>query len=193
MTTPAYFAHETAVIDDGAQIGEGSKIWHFTHVMGGARIGRDCVLGQNVYIADVTIGDGVRIQNNVSVYEGVTLEDQVFCGPSCVFTNVTNPRAEITKDRSHYGKTLVGRGATIGANATILCGVTIGPYAMIGAGAVVSHDVPAHALVVGVPAEVIGWKCRCGSRLDDGRRISTCARCDREYEIAGSKCKPVEP
>lgn len=162
--TRAYYAHPTAVIDEGAQIGEGTKIWHFCHVSAGARIGPRCVLGQNVYVGNVTIGENVRIQNNVSVYDGVTLEDHVFCGPSMVFTNVINPRAEVSR-KHEFRPTRVRRGATLGANSTIICGVTIGEYAFVAAGAVVRRDVPAYALVVGVPARFLGWVCRCGERL----------------------------
>jgi UDP-2-acetamido-3-amino-2,3-dideoxy-glucuronate N-acetyltransferase len=165
--------HPTAVIDDGAQIGEGTRIWHWVHVMGGARIGAGGSIGQGCYIGNVTIGSGCRIQNNVSVYDGVTLGDDVFLGPSCVFTNVTHPRAGVSRKDS-YEPTRVGRGASIGANATILCGVTIGDYALIGAGAVVTHDVPAHAIVVGTPARQIGRACTCGETLPVS---GTCARC----------------
>ncbi len=159
------YVHPTAVIDEPRQLGAGTKIWHFCHVSGGARIGEGCVLGQNVYVAaDVTLGNNVRVQNNVSIYDGVTLEDDVFCGPSMVFTNVTNPRAHISR-KHEYRRTLVQRGATIGANATIVCGHSIGRFAFIGAGAVVTHDVPAFALVLGVPARIAGWVCVCGERL----------------------------
>lgn len=161
----SFQAHETAVIDTGATIGEGTRVWHFSHVCAGAVIGARCTLGQNVFVANrVVIGDDVKIQNNVSVYDDVVLEDGVFCGPSCVFTNVLNPRAEVSR-KTEYRRTLVRRGATIGANATIVCGHEIGPYAFVGAGAVVTVDVPAHALVVGVPARRIGWMSRAGERL----------------------------
>ena len=160
-----HFAHETACVDDGARVGDGTSIWHFCHVMGGARIGRGCVLGQNVFVADdVVVGDNVKIQNNVSLYTGVVLEDDVFCGPSCVFTNVRNPRSQVVR-RHLYERTLVRRGASIGANATIVCGVTIGRYAFIGAGAVVNRDVPDYALMLGVPAARRGWMSRHGHRL----------------------------
>jgi UDP-2-acetamido-3-amino-2,3-dideoxy-glucuronate N-acetyltransferase len=165
MSEPLYFAHSSAVIDQPCQIGKGTKIWHFCHVMADCRIGDDCVLGQNVMVASqVTIGDRVKIQNNVSVYTGVELEDDVFCGPSCVFTNVINPRSQINR-KSAYQRTLVRRGATIGANATLICGITIGRYAFIGAGAVVRKDVPDYALVVGVPGIQVGWMSRHGYRL----------------------------
>ncbi len=165
MVEKAYFAHPTAVVDDGAQIGEGTRIWHFSHIMPTARIGERCNLGQNVFVDNNTvIGNGVKIQNNVSVYNGVILEDYVFCGPSMVFTNVINPRSEIER-KSEFKTTLVRRGATIGANATIVCGVTIGRYALIGAGAVITGDVPDYALMIGVPARQAGWISRHGHRL----------------------------
>jgi UDP-2-acetamido-3-amino-2,3-dideoxy-glucuronate N-acetyltransferase len=166
MTT-TYSAHRSAVIDEGAVIGDGTRIWHFCHVMTGSVIGEKCVLGQNVAVGpDVTIGDGCKIQNNVSIYKGVTIEDDVFCGPSAVFTNVRNPRAFVER-KSEFRPTLVKRGATIGANATIVCGCIIGEYAMIGAGAVVTRDVAPHALVVGCPARLLGWVGRSGERLGD--------------------------
>jgi UDP-2-acetamido-3-amino-2,3-dideoxy-glucuronate N-acetyltransferase len=160
-----YFVHPTAVIDDGAKIGAGSKIWHFVHISRGSSIGRKCVLGQNVMIGpNVTIGDNCKIQNNVSIYERVTLEDDVFCGPSCVFTNVLTPRAFVER-KDEFAVTVIKRGATIGANATIVCGHTIGSYSMIGAGAVVTKDVSDYALVVGNPTHRIGWVSRTGERL----------------------------
>jgi acetyltransferase-like isoleucine patch superfamily enzyme len=162
---PDYFAHESAVIDEGATIGAGTKIWHFSHVLPGTVIGRNCVIGQNVMVGpDVHIGDNCKIQNNISLYKGVTLEDGVFCGPSCVFTNVMTPRAEIER-KNEFLPTLARRGATIGANATIMCGVTLGEYCFVAAGAVVTRDVPPFALVVGVPARQIGWVSRSGERL----------------------------
>jgi UDP-2-acetamido-3-amino-2,3-dideoxy-glucuronate N-acetyltransferase len=161
-----FYAHPTACIDDGAVIGTGTRIWHFCHVMSSARIGSECNLGQNVFIGEeVSVGDNVKIQNNVSLYAGVTLEDDVFCGPSCVFTNVRNPRSQIVR-RHLYETTLVRRGASIGANATVVCGVTIGRYAFIGAGAVVNRDVPDYALMLGVPATRRGWMSRHGHRLE---------------------------
>ena len=164
MTT-SYSAHRSAVIDEGATVGDGTRIWHFSHVLTGSVIGENCVLGQNVVVGpDVTIGNGCKIQNNVSVYKGVTLEDDVFCGPSAVFTNVLTPRAFIER-KSEFLPTLVKRGASIGANATIVCGVVIGEYAMVGAGAVVTADVPPHALVVGCPARFMDWVGRSGERL----------------------------
>lgn len=167
MTAQPYFAHESSYIDEPCEIGEGTKIWHFCHVMPRAKIGRNCNLGQNVLVAsDVVIGNNVKIQNNVSVYTGVELEDDVFCGPSCVFTNVMNPRSQIVR-HSEYRRTLVRRGATIGANVTIVCGATIGRYAFLGAGAVVRGDVPDYALMVGVPARQKGWMSRHGHRLTE--------------------------
>ena len=163
------------MVDRGARIGAGTKIWHFTHVMGGARIGERCVLGQNVFVAATAeIGDGCHVQNNVSVYDGVRLGPSVFVGPSAVFTNVRNPRAGIDR-RGAFQATIVGAGATIGANATIVCGVTIGPYAFVGAGAVVTRDVPAHAVVTGVPARRTGWICRCGETRGSAKAIRQCA------------------
>jgi len=183
----AFFKHPSAIVDDGAQIGEGTRVWHFTHVSGGARIGANCVLGQNVYVAPtVMVGNGVRVQNNVSLYDGVTVDDFAFLGPSAVFTNVINPRAE-TSRKNEYQTTRVGRGATIGANATIVCGNDIGPWSFIGAGAVVTANVPAYALVIGVPARQIGWICRCGIRLDVEGGAAYCAACGRGYRIEGEE------
>src|ERR1700710_2067270 len=164
---PGYFAHPSSYVDQPCEIGERTKIWHFSHIMQGSTIGRGCNIGQNVVISPgVRIGDNVKIQNNVSVYTGVILEDDVFCGPSMVFTNVINPRSHV--ERKHeYKKTLVMQGASIGANATILCGLTLGKYSFVAAGAVVSRDVPDYALVMGVPATREGWMCMCGTRLDD--------------------------
>jgi len=176
-----YFVHESSYIDDEVRIGTGTKIWYFCHVQKGARLGRNCVLGQNVNVAgNVRIGDGVKIQNNVSVYEGVELEDDVFCGPSAVFTNDLTPRSPYPKGRENYERTLVKRGASIGANATVVCGVTVGRWAMVGAGAVVTADVPDYALVMGVPAKQVGWVCRCGLRL--GEELC-CRECGRSYRL----------
>jgi len=177
-----YQAHPTAVIDDGAVIGKGTKIWHFCHVCGTAVIGEGCNIGQNVYIDnDAKVGNRIKIQNNVSVYKGVTLEDGVFCGPSMVFTNVVNPRSEVER-KDEFRLTLVKRGATLGANSTIVCGVTIGEYAFVGAGAVITMDIPAYALMVGVPARRIGWMCACGVRLPDRGKL-VCSECDRAYVV----------
>lgn len=187
-----YFVHESSYVDDGAQIGRGTKIWHFCHVMPGAVIGERCNLGQNVVVMSGTvIGNNVKIQNNVSIYEGVTLEDDVFCGPSCVFTNVINPRSHVSRKRE-YLPTLVKRGASIGANATIICGATIGEFAFVGAGAVVRGDVPAHALVVGVPARQVGWMCACGVRLEVVRGAAVCSACGNAYQEAESRLSPVD-
>lgn len=188
---PGYFAHESAFIDPGVTIGSGTSIWHVSHVMKGSRIGTDCRIGQNVVIGpNATIGDGVKIQNNVSVYEGVTLEDHVFCGPSMVFTNVYNPRSEIRR-MDELRPTLVRRGATLGANCTIVCGVTVGSYSFVAAGAVVTRDVPDHALILGNPGRVAGWMCTCGNRIhfetdDQG----ACKACSRRYRKAQSKVWP---
>lgn len=186
MSADGTYIHPSAVIDDGAKIGSGSKVWHFSHVMAGASIGRDCSLGQNVFVAgDVTIGDGCKIQNNVSIYEGVDLEDFVFCGPSMVFTNVRNPRAAYPTPSERYQRTRVKQGATVGANATVVCGTTIGEWAFIAAGAVVTKDVEPHALMAGVPATRIGWMCECGQPLDFTEGGTTCSTCDRKYRKHG--------
>ncbi|HIE29276.1 TPA: N-acetyltransferase [Candidatus Poribacteria bacterium] len=194
-----YFVHESAYIDELVSIGKGTKIWHFCHVMSGAKIGEDCVLGQNVFIGkDVQIGNNVHIQNNVSVYTKVTLEDNVFCGPSAVFTNVFNPRSEIRRQLDEYLPTLVKEGATIGANATILCGHTIGRYAFIGAGAVVTKDIPDYALVYGNAARIAGWMCECGGKLaftteeTNSIEYATCIKCRKRYEKHDLKVKRIE-
>ena len=175
------YVHPTAFIDEGASVGRGSHIWHFSHVMEGASVGQRCSLGQNVFVGrGVQIGDGCKIQNNVSVYEGVVLEEHVFCGPSMVFTNVRAPRAAYPTPDERYAPTLVRRGATIGANATIVCGSTVGEWAFVAAGAVVTDDVPAHALVAGVPARRIGWSCECGRSLSFRGGTAAC-ECGRQY------------
>jgi UDP-2-acetamido-3-amino-2,3-dideoxy-glucuronate N-acetyltransferase len=183
MTTAEYFAHPTAVIDAPCRIGAGTRIWHFSHVMRDSEIGEGCNIGQNVVISPgCRVGHRVKIQNNVSVYTGVTIEDDVFLGPSMVFTNVINPRAYIER-KSEYRPTLVGRGCSIGANATVVCGVRLGRYAFVGAGAVVTRDVPDHGLVVGNPARLTGWVCWCGERLPGGASAErcACAACGRRY------------
>ena len=185
MSDKPYFVHESSYVDEPCVIGEGTKIWHFSHVMKNSRIGRGCNIGQNVVISpDVTLGDNCKIQNNVSLYTGVVLEDHVFCGPSMVFTNVVNPRSEVVR-KDEYKRTLVRRGASLGANSTVVCGVTIGQYAFVGAGAVVTKDVPDFALVLGNPARRTGWMCRCGIKLvvdDDGGRAK-CALCGTAYAL----------
>jgi len=191
----SYFAHESSYIDEGCEIGDGTKIWHFTHVMPGARIGRGCNIGQNVVISPrVVIGDNVKIQNNVSVYTGVVLEDDVFCGPSMVFTNVINPRSHVSR-RDEYRQTLVRRGATLGANATVVCGYVVGRYAFVGAGSVVTRDVPDYALVVGNPGRVTGWMCECGVKLPGGARRpvqARCGSCGRQFISQGGVLRGVE-
>ncbi len=177
---PSYFVHPTAEVDQPCEIGEGTKIWHFCHLMENCRIGGGCTLGQNVFVASgVVIGARVKVQNNVSIYAGVEIEDDVFLGPSMVFTNVSTPRAAVDRKQA-FERTLVRQGATVGANATIVCGHTIGEYGLVGAGSVVTGDVPAHALVVGNPARRIGWVCRCGARLDDAH---SCPECHQRYRM----------
>lgn len=185
----SFYQHETAIVDDGAQIGEDSRVWHFVHVCGGAKIGKGVSLGQNVFVGNrVVIGDHCKVQNNVSVYDNVVLEEGVFCGPSMVFTNVYNPRSLIER-KDQYRDTLVRKGATLGANCTIVCGITIGAYAFVGAGAVVNKDVPAYALMVGVPAKQIGWMSEFGEQLDlplQGQAQATCSHTGAVYQLDGT-------
>jgi UDP-2-acetamido-3-amino-2,3-dideoxy-glucuronate N-acetyltransferase len=186
-----FYVHPSSFVDEGAVVGAGTKVWHFCHVLGSAKIGKNCALGQNVYVGKAVIGDGVRVQNNVSIYDGVTLEDAVFCGPSMVFTNVINPRSEVSR-KDEYKPTLVRRGATLGANSTIVCGATLGEYCFVGAGAVVRGDVPAYALVLGVPARRVGWMCRCGVRLElvakpAAGATTSCKSCGTAYKASGAE------
>ena len=189
-----YTVHPSAIVDEGAQIGEGCRIWHWVHICSGARIGSACSFGQNVFVGnDVVIGNNVKVQNNVSVYDAVTLEDDVFCGPSMVFTNVYNPRSAVIR-KEEYRRTLIRRGATLGANSTIVCGVTVGEYAFIGAGAVVNHDVPDYALMVGVPARQIGWMSQHGERLNlplSGNADTVCEQTRKRYELRDGRCRLV--
>jgi UDP-2-acetamido-3-amino-2,3-dideoxy-glucuronate N-acetyltransferase len=189
------FVHPTAIVDEGASLGEGCRVWHFAHISAKARIGAGCSFGQNVYVGnDVVIGSNVKVQNNVSIYDAVTLEDDVFCGPSMVFTNVFNPRSAVIR-KAEYRKTLVRKGATLGANCTLVCGITIGEYAFVGAGAVVNKSVPSFALVVGVPARQIGWISRRGITLDlplRGNASARCEECGELYTLRGDECS-VEP
>jgi UDP-2-acetamido-3-amino-2,3-dideoxy-glucuronate N-acetyltransferase len=188
-----YFVHESSYVDEGAVIGAGCRIWHFCHVMPGAVLGERCNLGQNVVIMPGTrLGNNVKVQNNVSIYEGVTLEDDVFCGPSAVFTNVSTPRSHVSR-RHAYQPTLVRRGASIGANATVVCGVTIGEYALIGAGAVVTSDVPSFGLMVGVPARRVGWICQCGERLPGPGPGYACGSCGSTYREAAEGLRRIDP
>jgi UDP-2-acetamido-3-amino-2,3-dideoxy-glucuronate N-acetyltransferase len=195
-TSTGAFVHESAYVDDGAVLGAGTRVWHFCHVMGGAVIGEACSLGQNVVVMpEVRLGKNVKVQNNVSLYEGVICEDDVFLGPSMVFTNVYNPRSHISR-KHEYRETLVRRGASIGANATIVCGNTLGEYCFVGAGAVVTRDVPAYAMVVGVPARVVGWVCQCGeklpllARVPEGVRVQ-CDSCGERYASGGEGIVPI--
>jgi UDP-2-acetamido-3-amino-2,3-dideoxy-glucuronate N-acetyltransferase len=190
MTKKDYFVHESSYIDKPCYIGKGTKIWHFSHIMKDCYIGENCNIGQNVVISpNVKIGNNVKIQNNVSVYTGVICEDDVFLGPSCVFTNVINPRSFIVR-KDEYKRTLVKKGASIGANATIVCGNEIGRYAFIGAGAVVTKNIPDYALVVGNPAKIIGYVCECGNRLKKVEHQYICASCNKEYEMKNNGLRP---
>lgn len=189
MAKKNYFVHKSSYVDKKVKIGKGTKIWHFCHVLEGSAIGENCKVGQNVMIGpDVKIGNNVKIQNNVSVYKGVVLEDDVFCGPSCVFTNVFNPRSEVPR-MEELRQTLVNKGATIGANSTILCGITLGPYSFVGAGAVVTKDVPGFALVYGNPAKLYGWMCGCGEKLDFTGSRAKCGSCGSSYKKEGIKIR----
>ena len=187
--------HPTAIVDDGAQIGEGTRVWHWVHISSGARIGKRCSFGQNVYVGnDVKVGDNVKVQNNVSIYDAVTLEDDVFCGPSMVFTNVYNPRSAVSR-KDEYRKTLVRRGATLGANCTIVCGTTVGAYAFVAAGAVINRDVKPYALMVGVPARQIGWMSEQGDRLDlplSGEASCVCASTNATYQLINGEVTKKE-
>jgi len=188
-----FFVHESSYIEDDVKIGEGTHIWHFCHIMQGARIGHGCNIGQNVFVdRDVIVGNNVKIQNNVSVYKEVELEDDVFCGPSMVFTNVINPRSAVPR-KDEFKRTLVRKGASIGANATIVCGITIGRYSFIGAGAVVTKDIPDYALVFGSPAKLKGWMCECGVKLSFGNVPARpkCTSCGNEYNVTSTKCRPL--
>ncbi len=190
---PDYFVHESSYVDEGAKIGKGTKIWHFCHIMPGAEIGERCNLGQNVVVMPrAKVGNNVKIQNNVSIYEGVVLEDDVFCGPSCVFTNVGNPRSHVSR-REEYESTVVHRGASIGANATIICGTDLGEFCFIGAGAVVTSHVPPFALMVGVPARRVGWMCSCGQRLHLVSGSGPCTRCGLEYREESGQLHAIDP
>jgi UDP-2-acetamido-3-amino-2,3-dideoxy-glucuronate N-acetyltransferase len=192
MNDKNYFVHESSYIDEPCHIGEGTKIWHFSHIMKNSVIGERCNIGQNVVISpDVVLGNNVRIQNNVSVYTGVICEDDVFLGPSCVFTNVINPRSFIAR-KDEYRQTIVKKGASIGANATIVCGHAIGRYAFIGAGAVVTKDIPDYALVVGNPSKIIGYVCECGNRLEKNDDKYVCKSCNKEYEMLNQNLCPKE-
>lgn len=187
------FVHPLAIVDEGARIGARTRVWAGAHIMPGARVGRDCNVGENCFIeGGVTVGDGVTVKNNVALYSGAEIEDGVFLGPSCVFTNVVNPRAFVSR-KSEFKKTAVRQGASIGANATLVCGVTVGRFALIGAGAVVSKDVPAYALAYGCPARVRGWVCRCGAKLNfqDGRAV--CPKCGETYLLEDRAVRPLEP
>lgn len=191
-----FFVHDTAVVDEPASIGSGTKIWHFSHVMSGATIGRGCNIGQNVFIGSTAqIGNNVKIQNNVSIYDGIVIEDDVFCGPSCVFTNVIRPRSAFPRKDRVFDRTVVKKGATIGANATIICGTTIGEHALIGAGSVVTKDVPPYSVYFGNPARRHGWVCECGEKLSDpahNKKNLVCPACAKKYRKKGKGIQPAE-
>lgn len=196
MADISYYAHPTSVVDDGAAIGAGTKIWHFCHVSAGAVIGKGCSFGQNTFVGNaVRLGDNVKVQNNVSIYDNVTIEDDVFCGPSMVFTNVYNPRAHVSR-KDEYRDTVVRKGATLGANCTIVCGVEVGAYAFVGAGAVINRNVPAYALMVGVPARQVGWMSGAGCRLDlpvNGNGTSSCPESGVNYALVEGLLMEMEP
>lgn len=192
MAEKKYFVHESSYVDEPCEIGDGTKIWHFSHIMNNSQIGKNCNIGQNVVISpNVEIGNNVKIQNNISVYTGVICEDDVFLGPSCVFTNVINPRSFVER-KDEYKQTIVKKGASIGANATIVCGYDIGRYAFVGAGAVVTKDVPDYALVVGNPARIIGYVCECGNRIAKKEDKYKCNTCNKEYQLIDNKLSPRE-
>ncbi len=195
MSDARYFVHESSYVDEGARVGDGTKIWHFSHVLSGAVLGERCNIGQNVVISPgVVLGNNVKVQNNVSIYTGVILEDDVFCGPSMVFTNVINPRSHVVR-KNEYQRTHVGRGASFGANCTVVCGHDVGKYAFIGAGAVVTRNVPEYALVVGNPGRLVGWVCECGIKLASGAAppaAATCAACGKRYRADGSTIAAVD-
>lgn len=195
MDDPEYYSHPTAVVDEGAAVGAGTKIWHFCHVSAGAVIGKACSFGQNVFVGNaVRLGDNVKVQNNVSIYDNVTIEDDVFCGPSMVFTNVYNPRAHISR-KDEYRDTIIRKGATLGANCTIVCGAEVGAFAFVGAGAVVNRNVPPYALMVGVPARQLGWMSAVGCRLDlpvDGNGTALCPESGVKYRLAGGSLTEME-
>lgn len=186
-----YFVHEAAYVDEPTSIGKGTKIWHFSHIMKGAKIGKNCKIGQNVIVhSRAVLGNNVKVQNNVSIYDGVELENDVFCGPSCVFTNIINPRSAYPRNRPEYfKKTLVKEGATIGANATIICGNVVGRWAFVGAGAIVTKDIPDYALVYGNPAKLKGWMCECGEKLSFNGSEAICEKCNKRYKKEGMQIK----
>ena len=192
MGTSSIYIHPTAIVDEGATIGPGTKVWHWTHIGSGAVIGENCSFGQNVYVGNaVNIGNNVRVQNNVSIYDGVVLEDDVFCGPSMVFTNVINPRSHVNR-KQEYKPTVVKKGASIGANVTIVCGNTVSEYAFIGAGSVVTKDVQAYALMIGNPAKRTGWMCRCGEKFEKKLGTQICSKCQTKFDITENDCRELK-